>query len=249
MATLHEERQTGPGRPPRSEQVEWLFVLGVVVVVGALAVTLALVLGGRDRDAPSGSGTVRGSGAATSETRSLPEFTGLELAGSNRVTVQVGAPQSVTVHADDNLIGHVSTTVRSGTLVIDTSGSISTRTPMRVSVVVPTLTSVTLSGSGTIVVDGVESAAFTAGLPGSGTVQVTGRTEQLQASLEGSGQLALQGLTARAVELRLSGSGEIRVHAVDSLDVDLSGSGSVRYAGDPAHVTRTITGSGTVQPE
>jgi len=176
-------------------------------------------------------------------------FTAVELAGSSNVTVQVGAPQSVVVHADDNLIGRVSTTVRSGALVIETTGSFSTRTPMRVSVVVPEVQSVRLSGSGNLIVDGVVTSSFTASLPGSGMMLVAGRTEHLEASLQGSGQMNLHGLIAREVEVQLPGSGEIQVFATDSLHADVSGSGSVMYGGNPSRVTHAVTGSGAVEPE
>jgi hypothetical protein len=152
------------------------------------------------------------------------------------------------VHADDNLVGHVRTTIRSGALVVETPGSFSARTPMRVSVVVPELRSVTLSGSGNLTVDDVDSSSFVAGLPGSGTILVTGRTEQLTASLSGSGVMTLQGLVARDVVVELSGSGRVEVHATESVDAEVSGSGSVTYAGNPAQVHTAVTGSGTVEP-
>jgi len=227
----------------------WLLLGSVVVVVGVLSVTVALLLRGHQGDVLTGSSAVRGSGVAASETRNVRPFTAVELAGSSNVTVQVGAPQSVVVHADDNLIGRVSTTVRSGALVIETTGSFSTRTPMRVSVVVPEVQSVRLSGSGNLIVDGVVTSSFTASLPGSGMMLVAGRTEHLEASLQGSGQMNLHGLIAREVEVQLPGSGEIQVFATDSLHADVSGSGSVMYAGNPSQVTSAVTGSGAVEPE
>ncbi len=248
MTTLHEPRRTDPGPSPHRNMTPWLLLAGVVVLVGALSVTLALVLRGHGGTLLAGP-AVRGSGVAASETRTLPSFTAVELAGSNDVTVRVGAPQSAVVHADDNLVSHVRTTVRSGALVVDTAGSFVTSAPMRVSVVVPKITSVTLTGSGTMLVEGLDAASFSASLPGSGTMQVSGHTEHLTADLSGSGQMNLHGLIARAVEVRLSGSGEVQVHATDSIDAEVSGSGSVRYAGDPPHVTRTVTGSGAVEPE
>jgi hypothetical protein len=247
MTTLRERRPSAPAPSRDPEKTRRLLVLSLVVVVGVVFATLA-VLRGQDGDV-AGSGSTRGSGVAASETRTLAQFSALELAGSNNVSVQVGTPQSVVVHADDNLVGKVRTTVRSGTLVIETTGSFSTRAPMRVSVVVPELTSVSLSGSGNVIVDGVDSPSFTASLPGSGTLLVAGRADHLEASLPGSGQMNLHGLRARAVQVELSGSGEIQVYAADSLDAEVSGSGSVMYAGNPPHVARTVTGIGAVEPE
>lgn len=249
MTTLHEQRYSDPARSPHPHKARWLLVVSVVVVIGIVSVTLGLLLRGHNGSDLTGSRAVRGSGVTASQTRTLPPFTAVELAGSNNVTVQVGAPQSVVVQADDNLIGHVRTTVRSGTLVIETTGSFSTRTPMRVSVVVPRMTRVSLSGSGNVSVDGVDSSSFTARLPGSGTMQVTGQTEHLEVSLQGSGRMSMPALIAGAVQVQLAGFGVIEVYATDSLDAEVSGSGSVMYAGNPPEVTSTVSGSGAVQPE
>ena len=50
-----------------------------------------------------------GSGVAATLARSVPPFTGVDLAGENNVIVHVGASQSVIVHADSNLLGWVTT--------------------------------------------------------------------------------------------------------------------------------------------
>ena len=244
-----DERHADRARSPRRDRNRWLLVVSVVVFVGVLSVTLALLLRGRQGNVLAGPSSVRGSGVAASETRTLPSFKAVELAGSSKVTVQVGARQSVVVQADDNLVGHVRTTVHSGALVIETTGRFSTRVPMRVSVVVPEVTSVILSGSGNIIVGGVDSSSFTASLPGSGSMLVAGHTEHLAANLSGSGQMTMYGLIARAVVVQLSGSGEIQVYAMGSLDAEVSGSGSVMYGGNPPHVTSTVSGGGAVEPE
>ena len=248
MVTLRERQDTHPVRSARPAKSWWPLALGVVVVVGALSVALALLLPGRPGGVLGGS-TLRGSGVAASQDRALPPFTAVELAGASNVSVQVGDRQRVAVRGDDNLLGHVRTTVRSGTLVIATTGSFSTRAPMRVYVAVPELVRVSLSGSGNVIVDGVKSSSFTATLPGSGTMLVDGHTQHLDASLPGSGEMTMHGLVAQAVEVQLSGSGEVQVYATRSLDAAVSGSGSVIYAGNPRHVTRTVTGSGAVLPE
>jgi Putative auto-transporter adhesin, head GIN domain len=52
------------------------------------------------------------------------------------------------VHADSNLINHVTTSVVAGTLVIGDTGRFTARGPMSVDVSVPSLTALSLSGSG-----------------------------------------------------------------------------------------------------
>ena len=117
---------------------------------------------------------INGSGTAATQTRALPSFTAIDLTGSSTITVHVGAEQAVVVHADDNLLDHVKTEVRNGTLVVSERGSFATSLPLRVEVTVARLDGTKLAGSGTISVDGVDARTFTAEVPGSGMLTVSG---------------------------------------------------------------------------
>jgi hypothetical protein len=97
---IREKRQT--------QRVAWL-------IAGAGAVLLAT-----NDDGHHG---MHGSGVPAAQTRVVPAFSRIELAGSNAVTVHVGGSRSVVVHGDRNLLSRVTTTVRAGRLVIDTIGS------------------------------------------------------------------------------------------------------------------------------
>ena len=220
----------------------WILAL---VLIG-IAVTIAYALGSHSR---SSTNVVQGSGVEATQSRTVPAFGSVELAGSNDVTISVGDKQSVQVYADDNLIDRVTTAVNGATLVIgDKPGSYTTDSPMRVEVSVPSLSELTLSGSGTITVSGVEGKRFTVTIPGSGVVRASGTTERLDAAISGSGQAELGGLEASAVRAVVSGSGQIIVTATKSLDASVPGSGSIVYGGNPSDVHKSVTGSGEVIP-
>src|SRR5690242_14653718 len=93
-----------------------------LAAIGVLALAiLAMVLVDRLFFGGSSMSPGAGSGHAAVQTRSLPPFDAVDLAGANNVVVRVGPRQSVVVHADDNLLGRVKTSVRSRTLLIDTT--------------------------------------------------------------------------------------------------------------------------------
>jgi hypothetical protein len=238
---------TGPAGRVRAPHP---FVIGVVVfaVVAVAVAAVVLVRAAWEDDTAVTTGE-QGSGVGVTQNRDVPPFTGVELAGSNVVTVRVGVPQSVVVHGDENLVGRVTTTVRSDQLVIGSQGSYTADSPMRVEVGVPSLTSTALSGSGTVRIEGVDEDAFTAELPGSGVLSVQGTAGRLQATLSGSGDMQLQDLVAQDVTARVEGAGRLRVHAAVSLDATVSGAGAIRYGGDPDRVTQDITGAGSITPE
>ncbi|MGZ4183897.1 MAG: head GIN domain-containing protein [Gaiellaceae bacterium] len=227
---------------------------GLENVLRALAVLTTLVLAGLvvlvlvDRSANisiSQGGT--GSGVAATQARSLPPVTGVDLTGANNVVVRVGARQSVVVHADSNLLGRVTTQVSSGSLVIgNTPGTLNARSPMFVAVSVPSLDALTVQGSGNISVTGINSPSLTVRLPGSGTIRAAGTTARLDVAIGGSGTALLSRLTARDATASINGSGSIVLAATHSLDASISGSGTILYTGNPAQVTKSVTGSGTI---
>jgi hypothetical protein len=227
------------GHPAHHSQQIVIAVLAAAVVLAGIGIAV-LVHGG------SSDSGVQGSGVAVSQTRAVAGFTSLDLAGSNNVTVMVGRPQSVVVHADSNLISHVTTGVATGTLVIGDTGSFSARTPMSVDVSVPSLTAVNLSGDGQISVTAISVPQLTVTVSGSGLLFAAGTATRLDVTLSGDGQAQLSQLTARDVHAVVTGSGLIQVTATTSLDAAVPGSGAIIYSGNPPQVTTSITGTGTV---
>lgn len=91
---------TAPDRSGRAVHRSRPTLIAVLIAVVALAVigVAVLIRGGSSHPG------VQGSGVVVAQTRAVTGFTGLDLAGSNNVTVIVGRPQSVVVHADSNLV-------------------------------------------------------------------------------------------------------------------------------------------------
>jgi hypothetical protein len=229
-------------RPARDRLETW-FRTGLAAV--ATVVMFAVLVACNEFDVRQDGDSTRGSGVSVTELRRVTSFATVELAGANTVTVRVGPPQSVAVTADDNLVDHVSTTVRDGRLLISDDGSFTSRTPMTVAVSVPALDGVTLSGEGTVAIDGVAATDFIATLSGTGTLTASGSVDRLTAVLTADGTIELQGLAAQDVIARLEGTGTISLRATSTLDATLTGTGSIVYSGSPS-VTAHNTGTGSI---
>jgi hypothetical protein len=188
-----------------------------------------------------------GSGVAAAEARTVAPFDAIELAGSNIVDVHVGGAQSVVVHADDNLLDRVVTEVRGGTLVVgNRNGGFAAATRMRVEVTVPKLGEIALSGSGSVVVDGIDAERVAVALSGSGEIRAQGTTTRLDVTVDGSGDARLDELVAADVRAVVSGTGRILVTATRTLDASVPGTGTVVYGGEPEHVRSNVSGIGAV---
>jgi Putative auto-transporter adhesin, head GIN domain len=218
--------------------------LRALIVVGAVVLLIAV--------AAAVWAIGRGSGSpVVTRVRPVAPFTSVTLAGSNLVNVQVGSARSVIVHARADMLDHVTTVVRAGTLVIaDAPGRANIEGPMRVWVTMPALTALTISpaGSGLLSVTGLHNNALTVMLSGSGLLRAAGSTTHLRVGLSGSGDLELGELTARDARVTVSGSGRAMVTATSNLAALVSGDGVIQYGGSPTHVTTSVTGSGTIIP-
>ena len=222
----------------------WMLVAILAFLLGGLAVGLLYqfdVFGG------SSNSTAEGTGVPATQARVVAPFTSVELAGSNNVVIRVGEKQSIVVRADENLLDRVTTEVHSGKLVIaNTPGSLTTKSPMSVEVNVPTLTALTLTGSGNIVVNGIESDSLKVTLPGSGALTASGTATRLDVTVSGSGTVQFTRLVANDVRAVVSGSGSIFITATKSLDASVSGTGAILYEGNPQDVTKSVTGAGAI---
>jgi hypothetical protein len=219
----------------------------VGVVAAVLAATAILLFIGNHVSDSTESRMLEGSGITATQTRELPPFDAVELAGSNTVAISVGGKQSVVVHADDNLLDRVTTRVSGGKLVIgNEAGGFTTKGPMRVEVTVPAVNELTLGGSGTIAAEGVDADVLTVDLVGSGGVRASGRAHRVDVRLNGSGDVQLRELVADDVKATVNGTGSVAVNATESLDASVPGTGSIVYAGNPARVRKSVTGVGSV---
>ncbi|RPI11703.1 MAG: DUF2807 domain-containing protein [Actinobacteria bacterium] len=243
MVMTHQPAHRRSVAPVRSN---WPLAVAGGLVVAVVAVIVVIATAG-GREGPSASST-DGSGVSVTDHREVASFTEVELAGANTVVIHVGAPQSVAVIGDDNLVGRVTTVVRASRLVIDNPGNFTTTAPMGVAVSVPSLDGVELGGAGTVTIDGVTGADFGAELVGDGTLKVSGTVQRVMAVLAGAGTLDVHDLLAADATAQLRGTGTIRVHATSTLDATLTGTGTILYRGEPT-VTMRNTGTGTVVPE
>jgi Putative auto-transporter adhesin, head GIN domain len=186
-----------------------------------------------------------GSGKLTTVVVEVPEFTRIRSLGSFNITVKVGEKQSIQVTADDNLHDNFAITVHGKTLRLDVEKSYSTREKIPVVITVPKLEHIRCDGSGDIEVTNLVGEEFGYLLAGSADFHASGQIERLEVELDGSGEIDTRDLIADEVFVQIAGSGNALVFAKESLDAIVSGSGDIRYYGDPPHKSTEVTGSGT----
>lgn len=213
----------------------------VLVAVGVIAMPQSTSAG------LFGERTVKGSGELTTQTREVGEFSRIRSSGSFDVTVTIGPVRKVTVTFDDNLIDLITTEVKGRTLQIGSEGSFSTHKACKVDITVPSLEAMTLSGSGDIVIAGLNGEDFSYEVSGSGDATLSGQVGDVDIEVSGSGSVDAKELKATRARVSIAGSGDVRVWAEESLDGSVAGSGDITYYGNPEKVDQDVAGSGNIR--
>lgn len=207
-----------------------------------------------------------GEGEYQRQTRTMADFSKVDLQLSGKVQIRQGAQYAVVVEAQGNLMDHIETKLDGSTLVIKSKGNIGNAKELHYFITMPKLNGVEVSGSGVVEVLDVFSPEdinfeisgsgrvqanviaenVSADISGSGNLKLDGSADELDADISGAGEIGALGLAAKEVSVEISGSGSADVQALEVLELDLSGSGEVRYKGNPSRLKQDISGSGKV---
>ncbi|GEM_PF-38338 len=104
-----------------------------------------------------------------------------------------------------------------------------------------------IAGSGTINAAEIICSDYKADIAGSGTLILGGEVNKVKLSIAGSGEVRAFDLQAKELSSSIAGSGNIEMSVSDKIDVDIAGSGKVRYKGSPSSVTKSVAGAGSVK--
>lgn len=104
-----------------------------------------------------------------------------------------------------------------------------------------------VSGSGrvTLALNASGNADF--GVSGSGKIEASGTASKVKANISGSGKVLAADLETNSCAVRITGSGDVEINVKNELDANITGSGSVRYRGNPSKVNSHSAGSGNVR--
>ena len=211
---------------------------------------------------------VKGNGKLIQKTRNVSSFNGVGLSGSFDVFLVEGNEGKIELSVEENLEQYLVTEVKNGKLNIRWKKGTNIRTSRDTEVTVhfKKLNSVALAGSGDIVsrdmikTDKLDIAvagsgdiklelsaqAAKAAVSGSGDIQLSGSATEFEAAVAGSGDIEAYDLETEKAELKISGSGTVQCSVEKELVARISGSGDIKYKGNPRIEDIKVSGSGSV---
>lgn len=203
--------------------------------------------------------------------RNVKNFNGIIAGGPIEVLVKFGATESLRFEGDKEAIATLVSEVKGDKLVIrpQTSWVSWARKYQDKKIVAyvtaKQLSSLTMSGDGSITVSGTITAAefattlsgsgfikanvaadkITGVVSGSGNADISGKADFASITLSGAGSFGSKMLSVDELSARISGKGNINVNTNGNIKAVISGSGHVYYSGNP-EIQKTVFGSGGV---
>lgn len=208
---------------------------------------------------------ITGKGDVVTEIIELDAIEGLDLAIEADIELNYGETQTVEISAQKNIIDNIKRDIRSGTWQIKFKRNASNFDPILISITVPEIKDVSISGTGEVFFNdefetdflelGISGSGIIDGLiicnktkisiPGSGDIYLSGTADEQDISVSGSGNYSGFGLECGDCDISIPGSGYCEVFVNDNLYVKISGSGNVYYRGMPS-ILHEISGSGRI---
>jgi hypothetical protein len=213
---------------------------------------------------------IKGNGKVVTETRNTGDYDAIKVGGSFDVNLVSGKEGKITIKGEENLLSSIKIEVEDNSLKIyvDKTVNIRTSSGHKIEITVPfeKISSVSLAGSGDIQTKdiikndkfeaklagsgnfnlNVDSNDFELNVSGSGDVSLKGSADNFTTKLSGSGNVNASNLKSKNVTVNVSGSGNSIVNCEGNLTARVSGSGYIKYTGNPDKRDVKVSGSGNI---
>lgn len=210
-----------------------------------------------------------GEGDIITDTLSVADFSGINLATVPNVTIKQGTTQLVRAIGYANIIEKVKTDVSNNIWTIKfQEGYFYSKINLSIEIIVPDISSITSSSTGNIIVENFNNQnTLTLSTSSTGDITINNfeGISELEASISSVGSIKANEditslsdldvnisssgnfngfpITSENCTLSVSSSGNAKITANNTLDVTISSSGNVYYKGNPS-ITQNITSSG-----
>lgn len=189
---------------------------------------------------------VKGSGTPASEARELKDFKRVDVGGVFQVEITAQREFAVEVEADDNLLQHIRTEVRNGTLHISTERKISPSNQIKVRVWAPDIDDLDISGVANVTLTDVKNSALNIDSSGASKVSVAGKTNKLTVDVSGATKINAEELATVDANIDASGASHVFVNVSGELRGDASGASKITYSGSPSSIVRNTSGASKI---
>lgn len=232
-----------------------------IVVTAILCVTVAHAQWGKK---------IKGNGNVISIERQTGTYSGISIDGFYEIELVEGPEGKLDLRGEENILENIETEVKGNMLIVKRKNNLnlipSKDKDVFITIPVDKIDKIRLSGSGKftgkkelkaddldIRVSGSRNIDLTidvenisVAISGSSNIKLKGMTNRIKVRSSGSSNIQAYDLVADSADFELSGSSNVEVTVNETLSSRVSGSGHIRYHGNPQQINNQISGSGSV---
>lgn len=228
-----------------------LLALCCAVALGGCAIVIN-PNDGEVRYADAGSNAIQGNQQVSRDERQVSRLNALDIDNMKRVDikidVRVGPAPSLVIEADSNLQPLIHSEVNGNTLRIWSDTNIRSSNGIHVIYTTPQLNKINVSGSGRLIVSGLNGEDFSLEQRGSMKSELSGKVARFDVANNGSGSINAAALASGNTDAAQNGSGRIQLGNVrgERINVVINGSGNISASGAVQRLDANVNGSGDI---
>jgi len=207
--------------------------------------------------------------AQKKETRKVGDFNFISMSISGDLTIRQGSKNEVILEGDEDDLENIETYVSGDKLKIRSQNNswFNNIGKIKIYITIKDFNGISVSGSGDVVSEGVlkggnvelhvsgsgdidlnlQATDTDISISGSGSISLQGKGKTGALSISGSGKLDAQDYVLETITIKISGSGGAYIYATKEIDSRISGSGTIRYKGEPDKLSNRSSGSGRLR--
>lgn len=213
--------------------------------------------------------TIHGEGEVTSYTRSLTDFTSLDISAPAKATIVLdnSAEPTIVIKTYPNIADHILSQVSGNRLIVKSDANLSMNKDLVIEIHAKSLHALSLTGAvGATLKGAVDANSFDIDLTGASelvveqlntqklNVDMTGASElkvkagnvdHANYEVTGAGDVEAYSLLCNNADADITGAGDMQINVVQNLNAQISGAGNISYKGSPK-VKSDVSGVGDI---
>jgi hypothetical protein len=188
-------------------------------------------------------------GPVASKEVTIYPFSKLDAGGAFDITIRLGDAPKLTFTAEERVLPYLEAYLQGDHLELATTGQFSTSEPLKVDLVVTSLTAIDLSGACKLVFEDVAGVRLQLDVSGAANVKLAGTVGRLEVDASGAANVRCHKLRATEVQARVSGAANVRAYADTTVKVDASGAAKFELEGSPSQRQVRQSGAASIDIE
>ena len=214
-------------------------VINFVLTRAVFFLCLALVVSEAYAQKP-----INGNGTVVEQVRPLSQFKSVSLDFTANLTIVNGETPSFHIEGEENILPHISTRVRGGTLYISQDRWIEPSRPVNIRVGTPFTSELETSGFSNVIIENVKGPRMLLNI-GVGKATLIGTADRILVRTK-TGEIDATQLESKYADIAISSHGIVKLNTQNELVADINQRATIVYTGNPTIKNKNDRNSGKV---